>query len=77
MDAQMNVFKEKNSTRMPTVLLRVTYGNVKGYNQGCGGLWLLHLSWWSDGKIQTGDYEFDVPEKLISLYKNKDYGLMV
>lgn len=75
MDAQMNVFKEKKFYPDANSTLRVTYGNVKGYNarDAVGYDYYTYL----DGvmeKYKPGDYEFDVPEKLISLYKNKDYG---
>jgi len=62
-------FPDANST------LRVTYGQVKGYSPR-DAVYYLPMSY-LDGvmeKYVPGDYEFDVPEKLIELYKNKDYG---
>jgi hypothetical protein len=55
--------------------LRVTYGKVKGYAPKDATLYtpVTYL----DGAMEKyipGDYEFDVPAKLIDLYKKKDYG---
>lgn len=63
------IFPDANST------LRVTYGKVKGYEPKDATLYtpVTYL----DGVMEKyipGDYEFDVPAKLIDLYKNKDYG---
>lgn len=63
------IFPDANST------LRVTYGKVKGYAPKDATIYtpITYL----DGvmeKYLPGDYEFDVPSKLISLYKAKDYG---
>ena len=63
------IFPDANST------LRVTYGKVKGYAPKDATLYtpVTYL----DGvmeKYVPGDYEFDVPSKLIDLYKTKNYG---
>lgn len=63
------IFPDANST------LRITYGKVKGYEPKDATLYtpITYL----DGimeKYIPGDYEFDVPSKLIDLYKTKDYG---
>ncbi|SHI77113.1 S46 family peptidase [Flavobacterium terrae] len=63
------IFPDANST------LRVTYGKVKGYKPSDAVTYspVTYL----DGvmeKYVPGDYEFDVPKKLIELYNNKDYG---
>lgn len=63
------IFPDANST------LRVTYGKVKGYAPKDATLYspITYL----DGAMEKyipGDYEFDVPAKLIDLYKKKDYG---
>ena len=63
------VFPDANST------LRVTYGKVKGFAPK-DGIVYDHATY-LDGVIEKfvpGDYEFDVPKKLIDLYKIKDYG---
>ena len=63
------MFPDANST------LRVTYGKVKGYAPKDATLYtpVTYL----DGAMEKyipGDYEFDVPVKLIDLYKKQDYG---
>lgn len=63
------IFPDANST------FRVTYGKVKGYspNDAINYEPITYL----DGvmeKYVPGDYEFDVPKKLIDLYNTKDYG---
>ena len=63
------IFPDANST------LRVTYGKVKGYKPSDAVNYepVSYL----DGVIEKyipGDYEFDVPAKLIDLYNAKDYG---
>lgn len=64
------IFPDANST------LRVTYGKVKGYEPKDGVVYspITYL----DGVMEKyipGDYEFNVPAKLIDLYKTKDYGI--
>ena len=63
------IFPNANST------LRVTYGKVAGYSPADAVYYepVTHL----EGVMQKyvpGDYEFDVPQKLIDLYNAKDYG---
>ena len=63
------IFPDANST------LRVTYGQVKGYKPSDAVVYepVSYL----DGVIEKyvpGDYEFDVPKKLIELYNTKDFG---
>lgn len=75
MQAQMEVMKEKKFYPDANSTLRVTYGNVKGYNPRDAVKYDFYT--YLDGvmdKYKPGDYEFDVPEKLRDLYKNKDYG---
>ncbi|WP_304198133.1 S46 family peptidase [Flavobacterium alvei] len=64
------IFPDANST------LRVTYGKIKGYAPKDATLYrpITYL----DGVMEKyipGDYEFDVPTKLINLYKTKNYGV--
>jgi len=64
------IFPDANST------LRVTYGKVKGYKPNDGVYYDPFTT--LDGvmeKYVPGDYEFDVPKKLIDLYHDKDYGV--
>ncbi|HEV7781982.1 MAG TPA: S46 family peptidase [Chitinophagaceae bacterium] len=75
MQAQMEVFKERTFYPDANSTLRVTYGNVKGYNPR-DAVKYDHYTY-LDGvmdKYKPGDYEFDVPEKLRTLYRSKDYG---
>lgn len=75
MQAQMDVFKEKAFYPDANSTLRVTYGNVKGYNPKDAVQYGFYT--YLDGvmdKYKPGDYEFDVPEKLRSLHSAKDYG---
>ena len=63
------IFPDANST------LRVTYGKVKGYEPADAVSY--GYSTYLDGVMEKyipGDYEFDVPQKLIDLYNTKDYG---
>ncbi len=69
LNKNVRMFPDANST------LRVTYGKVKGYAPKDATLYtpVTYL----DGAMEKyipGDYEFDVPAKLIDLYKKKDYG---
>ncbi len=75
MKAQMEVFSEKTFYPDANSTLRVTYGNVKGYKARDAVTYDYYT--YMDGimeKYKPGDYEFDVPQKLIDLYKRKDYG---
>ena len=62
-------FPDANST------LRVTYGQVRGYSPRDAVYYepVSHLKGVME-KYVPGDYEFDVPQKLIDLYEAKDYG---
>jgi hypothetical protein len=63
------IFPDANST------LRVTFGKVKGYKPADGVYYQPFTT--LDGVMEKyipGDYEFDVPQKLIDLYNAKDYG---
>ena len=75
MQAQMDVFKEKKFYPDANSTLRVTYGNVKGYEARDAVSYDFYT--YLDGvmeKYKPSDYEFDVPEKLRTLYQTKDYG---
>lgn len=76
MQAQMDVFKSRIFYPDANSTLRVTYGNVKGYKARDAVQY--HFYTYLDGvmeKYQPGDYEFDVPQKLIDLYRKKDFGV--
>lgn len=69
---------DKNRTFYPDAnsTLRVTYGEVKGSNPKDALYYgyQTHLAGVME-KYVPGDYEFDVPKKLIDLYNKKDYGM--
>lgn len=76
MQAQMDVFKEKAFYPDANSTLRVTYGNVKGYQSRDAVQYDYYT--YLDGVLEKyipGDYEFDVPQKLRDLYARKDYGI--
>lgn len=63
------IFPDANST------LRVTYGKIKGYKPNDGVVYEPYT--YLEGVMEKyipGDYEFDVPAKLVELYQSKDYG---
>lgn len=67
---EARIFPDANST------LRVTYGQVKGYSPADAVYY--HPVTTLEGVMQKyvpGDYEFDVPQRLIELYNAKDYGV--
>ncbi|MGO4906052.1 S46 family peptidase [Flavobacterium sp. W20_MBD1_R3] len=69
LNTENRIFPDANST------LRVTYGKVKGYEPKDATVYtpITYL----DGVMEKyipGDYEFDVPKKLVDLYNTKDYG---
>lgn len=75
MQAQMEVFKEKIFYPDANSTMRVTYGNVKGYEPRDGVKFDYYT--YLDGVMEKyipGDYEFDVPQKLRDLYAKKDFG---
>jgi hypothetical protein len=75
MQAQMEVMKERKFYPDANSTLRVTYGKVGGAEPKDGIIYKSYT--YLDGvleKYKPGDYEFNVPEKLIELYRKKDYG---
>ncbi len=75
MKALMEVFPEQRFYPDANSTMRVTYGQVKGYEPRDGVRYqpVTYL----DGvleKYKPGDYEFDVPIKLRKLHAGKDYG---
>ena len=75
MQAQMDVFTKKKFYPDANSTLRLTYGNVKGYTARDAVQYNFYT--YLDGvmeKYKPGDYEFDVPQKLIDLYNKKDFG---
>ena len=75
MKALMEVFPNKRFFPDANSTLRVTYGQVRGYEPKDGVYY--GTTTYLDGvmeKYVPGDYEFDVPQKLQDLYKSKDFG---
>lgn len=76
MKAQLQVFPDKKFFPDANSTLRVTYGKVDGYQpEGRSDRYepLTYLSGVIE-KYVPGDYEFDLPEKLLKLEAEKDYG---
>ena len=75
MKAQMEVMSEKTYYPDANSTMRVSYGKVQGFKPK-DGVTYDYVSY-ADGilaKYIPGDYEFDLQDKLIELYKSKDYG---
>lgn len=75
MKAQLELFPDGRYFPDANSTLRVTYGQVKGYSPSDAVYYepVTHLEGVLE-KYIPGDYEFDVPAKLIELINNKDYG---
>lgn len=75
MKAQLELFPAERYFPDANSTMRVTYGQVKGYSPK-DALYYEPVSTLEGimEKYVPNDYEFDVPLKLIQLYKNKDYG---
>ncbi len=75
MKAQMEVFPDKRFWPDANSTMRVTYGKVSGYEARDAVQYYpkTYLSGVLE-KYVPGDYEFDVPEKLIALSAKKDFG---
>jgi hypothetical protein len=75
MAAQMEVMEERAFYPDANSTLRVTFGMVEGYQPE--GKPRYDAQTWLSGvvaKYVPGDYEFDVPERLLLLERAKDYG---
>ena len=75
MRALMEVFPERNFYPDANSTLRVTYGKLEGVSPREAVSY--GTTTYLDGamaKYKPGDYEFDMPAKLIELYDNKEYG---
>ena len=76
MQAQMDVFTDKKFFPDANSTMRVTYGKIEGYEPRDAVIYKNKT--YLDGmvaKYVPGDYEFDLPKKLLELEKNKDYGI--
>ncbi len=75
MQAQMDVFTGKKFYPDANSTLRVTYGKVNGYEARDAVKYDYYT--YLEGvmeKYVPGDYEFDLPPRMIDLYKAKDFG---
>jgi len=75
MKALMEVFPKKRMYPDANSTMRISYGKVNGY-QPRDAVYYKPVTY-LDGamaKYKPGDYEFDMPAKLIDLYEKKDYG---
>lgn len=75
MQSMMEAFPDRRFFPDANSTMRVTYGQVKGYNPK-DAVYYNPVSY-LDGVIEKyvpGDYEFDVEAKLLELYEAKDYG---
>ncbi len=75
MKALMSTFPDKRFYPDANGTMRITYGQVDGYNPS-DAVHYHHITY-LDGvmeKYKPGDYEFDVDQKLRDLYTKKDYG---
>lgn len=75
MQAQLEVMKDKKFYPDANSTLRVAFGQVKGYT-GKDAI-MYNYATTMDGVMEKyipGDYEFDLPKKLVDLYNAKDFG---
>ena len=75
MAAQMEVFKDRKFYPDANSTLRVTYGKVNSYAPRDAVKYEFQT--YLDGVMEKyipGNYEFDLPPKLIELYEKKDFG---
>lgn len=73
--ARMTYFPEQAFYPDANSTLRVTFGQVEGYQPE--GMPRYQAQTWLSGVVEKyvpGDYEFDVPARLLELEKNRDYG---
>ncbi|MFV0304876.1 MAG: S46 family peptidase [Moheibacter sp.] len=76
MQAQLEVFPERKFFPDANSTLRVTYGKVDGYKPEDKPRYPYQT--YLDGVIEKyvpGDYEFDLPKKIMDLEKEKDFGV--
>jgi hypothetical protein len=72
---EMDPVKTKKMYPDATFTMRVTYGNIKSYNPRDA----VHYDYVTTSKgvlekYVPGDYEFDMPQKQIELFKKRDFG---
>ena len=75
MEGLMEMQKDRNFYPDANFTMRLTYGNVQDYQPADGVTYNYYTT--LDGvmaKYIPGNWEFDVPQELIKLWENKDYG---
>ncbi len=75
MEGLMEMQKDRNFYPDANFTMRLTYGSVKDYQPADGVTYNYYTT--LDGvmaKYIPGNWEFDVPQELIKLWENKDYG---
>ena len=75
MQAQLEVMKDRKFYPDANSTMRVAFGQVKGYSGKDAVMYNYATN--MDGimeKYVPGDYEFDLPKKLVDLYNAKDFG---
>lgn len=75
MDGLLRFFPEARMYPDANSSLRVSYGKFEGFTgmDGADNAYMTYLEGVLE-KYVPGDYEFDVPEKLRELYRDKDFG---
>lgn len=76
MSAQREMITTKNFYPDANSTLRIAYGNVKGYKPNDGATYLFSTT--SEGireKSRLPNEEFFAPEKLLTLFEKKDFGM--
>ncbi|HNM34162.1 MAG TPA: S46 family peptidase [Chitinophagaceae bacterium] len=72
---EMNPTKMNGTYPDANFTMRVSYGNVKSYKPKDAVTYDYYCTLAGTvAKYKKGDYEFDLPAKLLELYKNKDFG---
>ena len=75
MEGLKEMQKDRNFYPDANFTMRLTYGSVQDYQPADGVTYSYYTT--LDGvmaKYKPGDWEFDVPQKLIKLWEKKDYG---
>jgi len=75
MKALLEVFPERRFYPDANSTMRVHYGQAAGYEPK-DGVYYQHQTYLKGvvAKYKPGDYEFDVPKKLMDLYATRDFG---
>jgi hypothetical protein len=70
MEPSKTLYPDANST------MRLTYGTIQDYQPRDGVIYKYYTTLKGVAeKYKPGDYEFDVPQRLLDLYKKKEFGV--